>query len=333
MRLESLRYLIDFSTLGSVSATAAKNYMTEQGMSRVFRQLEKDLGVSLFKREGKSFKLTRAGLDIVAQSRAVVDGCDSITRTAERYSAREGQDERAFPLFVTPCASLCLLPLLDVLEPGALPFPVSVREENLGFFELMTNAFRADEGGLGIVTLPFIDSSEDFMGKITDRNLVYEGLLETEAVALVSASSPHASGTNLPRSRYTERVQGSIGVACMNDSAVIAQIEDTVRRDNIRLVTNNIEVIMRQVERGQVAFMLPRLALMALGGAYDVSCLRLPDENAAYSIVRFGLVAPAGYEDNERIVAVKRSIVQSVRAASRRADFSIYAKCLVEEGM
>ena len=48
MRMEDLRYLIQVADIGSISLAAEACYITQQGLSRIISNLEKELGVKLF---------------------------------------------------------------------------------------------------------------------------------------------------------------------------------------------------------------------------------------------------------------------------------------------
>ena len=45
MRMEDLRYLIQVADIGSISLAAEAWYITQQGLSRIISNLEKELGV------------------------------------------------------------------------------------------------------------------------------------------------------------------------------------------------------------------------------------------------------------------------------------------------
>ena len=60
--LRRLRQFVAVADTGSLTAAAAQLFVSQQAMSSAMRQLEKDLGVRLLERHGRSTVLTAAGL-------------------------------------------------------------------------------------------------------------------------------------------------------------------------------------------------------------------------------------------------------------------------------
>ena len=62
--LRRLRQFVAVADTGSLTAAAAQMFVSQQAMSSAMRQLEKDLGVRLLERHGRSTVLTAAGLEL-----------------------------------------------------------------------------------------------------------------------------------------------------------------------------------------------------------------------------------------------------------------------------
>jgi LysR family transcriptional regulator, benzoate and cis,cis-muconate-responsive activator of ben and cat genes len=65
MELRTLRYFAHVAETGTVSAAAEALHITQPGLSRQLRQLERQLGVSLFERSGGRLILSAAGRDLL----------------------------------------------------------------------------------------------------------------------------------------------------------------------------------------------------------------------------------------------------------------------------
>lgn len=61
MRIEDLQYLIHVADFGSINLAAEACYITQQGLSRIISNLEKELGVQLFYRINNRIRLTDVG--------------------------------------------------------------------------------------------------------------------------------------------------------------------------------------------------------------------------------------------------------------------------------
>ena len=65
MELRTLRYFAEVAQAGTVSAAAESLHVTQPGLSRQLRQLERQLGIPLFDRSGGRLTLSAAGRDLL----------------------------------------------------------------------------------------------------------------------------------------------------------------------------------------------------------------------------------------------------------------------------
>lgn len=108
MELRHLRYLVATAREGSVSAAAASLHVTQPGLSRQLRDLERDLGVELFDRDGGRLRLSRTGEELLPRAHAVLDAVAELARAAQVQAA--GGVERL--LIAAPAVTLT-----DVVAP------------------------------------------------------------------------------------------------------------------------------------------------------------------------------------------------------------------------
>lgn len=85
MKLQQLRFLLAVANHGlNVSAAAAALYTSQPGISRQIRQLEDELGLELFERQGRRLvALTAAGEQVSAHARRVLQEVQGIKQVAE----------------------------------------------------------------------------------------------------------------------------------------------------------------------------------------------------------------------------------------------------------
>ncbi len=72
MQLIHLKYFADIADLGSISAAAAENFITSQGMSRALSALEAELGCTLFDRKANSISLSSYGQAILPSVKSML---------------------------------------------------------------------------------------------------------------------------------------------------------------------------------------------------------------------------------------------------------------------
>jgi len=94
MNLERLRIFVQIVDGGSMSAAARTAHLTQPALSRNLKQLEEDLDVELFARQGRGLVLTAAGRALVPRARALLVSSDGMAREVQRSAEREYFDVR-----------------------------------------------------------------------------------------------------------------------------------------------------------------------------------------------------------------------------------------------
>jgi LysR family cys regulon transcriptional activator len=87
MKLQQLRYIVEvYKQNLNISNTAEALFTSQPGISKQVRQLEQELGVTIFKRHGKLLtELTPAGQQIIAVAADILDKAQQIKNLAEDY--------------------------------------------------------------------------------------------------------------------------------------------------------------------------------------------------------------------------------------------------------
>lgn len=92
MDLRTLGYFVAVVEQGTVNAAAESLMITQPGLSRQIRQLEKELGVDLFDRAGRRLSLTPAGTALLPRARDLLSDARSLRTAARLY--RDGRLEQ-----------------------------------------------------------------------------------------------------------------------------------------------------------------------------------------------------------------------------------------------
>ena len=83
MTLQQLRYLIAIAEHGSMNAAAYNLYASQSNLSTAIRDLERELGITIFKRSNRGVTLTSEGTELLGYARQVVEQADMLQ---SRYS-------------------------------------------------------------------------------------------------------------------------------------------------------------------------------------------------------------------------------------------------------
>jgi DNA-binding transcriptional LysR family regulator len=87
--LRHLRYFVAVAEDLSFSAAARRLYVTQQALSRIIQQLERQVGTKVFDRTTRSVKLTAAGAAMLAAARRSVAAADEAVDQARRAARGE----------------------------------------------------------------------------------------------------------------------------------------------------------------------------------------------------------------------------------------------------
>lgn len=90
MTLQQLRYVAEIAQYGSMNEAAKRMYVSQPTMSQTIRDLEKELGFSIFVRTNRGVKPSPEGIEFLTYARAILDQEDALMK---RYFAK--RDQRA----------------------------------------------------------------------------------------------------------------------------------------------------------------------------------------------------------------------------------------------
>jgi len=95
MNIQQLRYVVATAEHGSMTAAAAALYVAQPALSRAIRQLERELGVTLFSRAGRGIVLTVEGEAFTVRARRVLRSIDALRSLDGRGAAGDGASRDA----------------------------------------------------------------------------------------------------------------------------------------------------------------------------------------------------------------------------------------------
>lgn len=86
MTLQQLRYLIAISEYGSINAAAQNLYASQSNLSTAIKELEQELGITIFTRSNRGVTLTNDGTELLGYARQVIEQADMLEA---RYAGKE----------------------------------------------------------------------------------------------------------------------------------------------------------------------------------------------------------------------------------------------------
>lgn len=213
MNTQHLRYAVEVERTGSIRQAAENLYMGQPNLSKAIRELESNLGVTLFKRSPRGVTITPDGTVFLRYARAILDKMDEVEALYRPQNARRQRFSIAVPrASYIALAFARFAAALDLAE-----------EIDLNYKE--TNSLRTihsvldGEYSLGIIR--FQESfAQGFWQYLRDKGMAHEELWSFEYVALMSAQHPLAGAETLRHRdlrEHVELVHGDLSVPFLSD--------------------------------------------------------------------------------------------------------------------
>ncbi|MXQ48229.1 LysR family transcriptional regulator [Streptococcus pneumoniae] len=185
MRIQQLQYIIKIVETGSMNEAAKQLYITQPSLSNAVRDLEQEMGITIFIRNPKGITLTKDGVEFLSYARQVIEQTDLLE---ERYKNPTAQRElfsvssQHYAFVVN--AFVSLLNKTDMTK-----YELFLRETRT--YEIIDDVknFRSEIGVL------FLNSyNRDVLTKMfDDSHLVATSLFSTQPHIFISKDNPLAN--------------------------------------------------------------------------------------------------------------------------------------------
>ncbi len=184
MTLQQLRYAIEVAGCGSINEAAKRLFISQPSLSNAIKDLEQELGITIFDRTNRGITLSAAGVEFMAHARQIVE-------QAELLEARYKNKSRSAMHFAVSTqhyafASEAFAALLE--GSAGEEYNFSLRETQTYDIIEDVRTLRSD---LGILYL--CDRNSRVMNKLfSDGSLKFTPLFNTQPHAFVGISHPLA---------------------------------------------------------------------------------------------------------------------------------------------
>ena len=171
MDLRSLRYFVAVAEELNFSRAAGRMYLSQPALSQQIRKLERELGVSLFRRTRNQVELTEAGKVLLSGARRVLVLVEQTARGVREVGGAEAHHLRVgFPEYAN------YTPVADALQTFRRRYPYVELEEH-ETFTLQETLQQIDKLRKGTLDLGFMLRPEE------DESIELEHILDIELVA------------------------------------------------------------------------------------------------------------------------------------------------------
>ena len=183
LRIEQLRYIADIAETGSLTATAQRQFVSQQAISKTIKQLEKELDAVLLIRTRTGVTFTEIGKELVSFAQKVLMEEEEFQkhvnkiRNTERTMARN--DMR---IASTSAISNFILPIL-IANPKIQENNVTVHIDSLSRYEDVIEQVYNRKCDIGLITINETELSHVMAGYQND--LKAEIILKDKMIALM----------------------------------------------------------------------------------------------------------------------------------------------------
>ena len=184
MTLQQLRYLIAIAEFGSINAAAQNLYASQSNLSTAIKELEAELGITIFTRSNRGVTLTNDGTELLGYARQVIQQADMLS---ERYS--KGSSSHARLTVSTQHYAFSVQAFVEVAEMyTGDEYEFTLRECRTGEIIDDVRTFRSEIGIL------FRDSfnSRVLDKAFADANVVFTPLFDAQVHVFVGEHHPLA---------------------------------------------------------------------------------------------------------------------------------------------
>lgn len=180
-----LTYALEVERVGSITQAAQSLYMAQPNLSKALKELEKELGFSVFKRTASGVKVTEEGAQFLYHAKRIKEQMEAVSRIGEK----SGTDKLQYKISI---------PRGSYIVDGFTSFVSELQfEKGMEITINETNAMGtiinvADKGyNIGIIRYQTKDE-DYYLNSLKSNHLSYETIWEFEYVLVMADKHPLA---------------------------------------------------------------------------------------------------------------------------------------------
>ena len=208
MNIQYLKYVVEVDKMGSINKAAKNLYMGQPNLSAAIKELEKDLGISIFYRSKKGVFLTKEGEKFLVYAKKIISDINQLESlyTANADSTIHFSIAACRATYITIAVSNFINDLKNKKE-----MTVNFNETNsLNVIHEVANG----NAEIGIIRCQNIHENF-FVSLLKSKNLIFEPLWEFKMLLTFSENHPLALKKKIKAEmlkKYIEIIQGDIKI-------------------------------------------------------------------------------------------------------------------------
>ena len=181
MNIIHMKYAVEVARIGSINKAAEELLIAQPNLSRSIKELEADLGITIFSRTSKGMTLTPEGEEFIGYARKILDQIDDV----ESIYRKGVPKKQKFSISV---------PRASYISEAFAEFSLSITADSAELFYYETNSHRAIDNilesnySLGIIRYASV-YDKYFKRSLEEKGLEYELIAEFSYVLAASMDS------------------------------------------------------------------------------------------------------------------------------------------------
>lgn len=167
MTLQQLRYAIEIEKCGSLSKAAKKLFVSQPNLSNAIKDLETEVGITLFKRNNRGVQVTEKGTTFLTYARSVLHQCEEMKHISTDTNVS------SFKLIAQNYSPI-MESFVKYVKSNANVEKMNYELINAQGFEVVDKVYK-QEADLGIFLI-MEKKLGNFIDHLKDRNLSYTSL-------------------------------------------------------------------------------------------------------------------------------------------------------------
>lgn len=200
MNIVALKYVIEVEKAGSISRAAANLFVAQPNLSKAIKDLEEELGYSIFSRNSSGIRVTDKGELFLYHAKKMLEQMSEI----EKIAGRNAIPDRNFKISI-PRGSYIANGFTEFVANLNMQKGMEITINETNAIKTMENV--ADRGyNMGIIRYPISEESF-FVGYMKREHLVYETIWEFDYVLVMGENHPLADKEIISSEDLTSYVQ------------------------------------------------------------------------------------------------------------------------------
>ena len=186
MNIQYLKYAVEVSKQKSISKAAENLYMGQPNLSRAIKELEDELGITIFERTSKGINPTPDGEEFLQYAKRILS---QINEVEEIYKV--GKKQKSQFSVCVPRAGYIAYAFAELSKKIDTSYPAEIFYKETNSMRTINNVLKGDYD-LGIIRYQ-TTFEKYFQSMFLEKNLVAETITEFSYVLAMSEKNPLAS--------------------------------------------------------------------------------------------------------------------------------------------